>query len=110
MIQTYLNDKSVIQSFIEVSEFLADSKGMNSTNQAEEAQIYENVSPDSQFMQTVHLIRRQDLSVTKVTSEGEVSFVSGPTRLELNKRGNLMKMGHDFDYLIDLFETRLQEK
>ena len=110
IIQTYLNDKSVIQSFIEVSEFGADTKGMGSAHPTDEAKTFENIPSDSQFMQAVHLIRRQDLSVTKVTSEGEVSFVSGPTRSELNKRGNLMKMGRDFDYLIDLFETRLQEK
>lgn len=110
IIQTYLHDKSVIQSFIEVSEFGAETKGMDTEHQTEEVKTSDNIQSDSQFMQAVHLIRRQDLSVTKVTSEGEVSFVSGPTRSELNKRGNLMKMGRDFDYLIDLFETRLQEK
>lgn len=110
IIQTYLHDKSVVQSFVEISGFVADAKMMASDHQTDEASALANMQTDSTSMQAVHLIRRQDLSVTKVTSDGEVSFVSGPTRAELNKRGNLMKMGRDFDYLIELFETRQQEK
>jgi len=83
---------------------------MGSGHQTDEIKALGNMQTDNTLMQSVHLIRRQDLSVTKITSEGEASFVSGPTRAELNKRGNLMKMGRDFDYLIELFETRQQDK
>ena len=138
IIQTYLHDKSVIQSFVEVNEF-GDTKQELSeepqfeldgteeihaegTNEQEvqdlsneetknEEQLQETPVPeDTSSFQGVHLIRRQDLSVTKVTSDGEICIISGPTRAQLNKRGNLMKMGKDYDYLIQLFDIRSEEK
>lgn len=121
IIQTYLHDKTVIQSFIEVNEFgkakqdfefghhtegNAASHHEGTGQQTHQTQEEE----DSPYYQAVHLIRRQDMSVTKVTSDGEAVIITGPTRAELNKYGNLMKMGKDFDYLHELFEVRPQER
>lgn len=136
LFQTYLHDKSVIQSFIEINEFGNPHKEVSHIEGTEEVKdappegdmegtgehaTGENATgehppqeashhEEGPYLQTVHLIRRRDLSVTKITNDGEVCIVSGPTRADLNKNGNLMRMGKDIDYMIELFEARSQER
>lgn len=129
IIQTYLHDRTVIQSFVEVNEFgdpkqetepFHDMEGNEDAKQTTEGQEHtegagtqeaQNTNHQEGFsFHAVHLIRRQDLSVTKITSEGEACIISGSTRAELNKYGNLMKIGRDIDYLHEMFEMRSQER
>ena len=107
IIQTYINDKSVIQSFVEVNEF-GEAKeveepvfdmdgegehGIQATGELEkskleetkkeeigelkeaegEGEIEKEQTPheDTVSEQAIHLIKRQDLSVTKITGNGE---------------------------------------
>lgn len=126
VIQTYLHDKTVIQSFVEESlmgghefgEAAHNMHDMEGTGEhhMEGSGIPEGDMEDPQhhdegtYSQAVHLIRRQDLSITKITSDGEACVISGGTRGELNKYGNLMKIGKDVDYLYQLFDMRTQER
>ena len=145
VIQTYLNDRSVIQSFIEVNQFgtaqeieepdfnmegegeLAQERTeelkqdtkeetkQNKTKEGVEAEGEHNTEElpqqeEGPSHQAVHLIFRQDLSVTKISSDGEACIISGPTRIELNKASQLMKLGKDYDYLTQLFEMRCEDR
>jgi hypothetical protein len=137
IIQTYVHDKTVIQSFVEVNEF-ADANNELSDGHNLDMEGIDEIKPEGtqeihgegehetmkegskmnsnfhnepeMFYQAIHLIRRQDMSVTKITSDGEICVISGSTRASLNKHGNLMKMGKDYDYLLELFDVRTQER
>jgi hypothetical protein len=137
IIQTYCHDKSIIQSFVEVNEFentpAMDSQlNLDNTEQEEvnpeEDKQEENMqmeaegeaadaeqqpvekAPEPPNLQATHLIRRQDMSITKVSKDGEICIISGSTRSDLNGSGNKLKIGKDIDYLIELFETRSEER
>jgi hypothetical protein len=105
IIQTYLHDKSVIQSFIEANEFGKEKENDDNLEEDQPDEAEEGI-----YYQAVHLIRRQDMSVTKVTQDGEICLISGPTRNHLNKSGELMKTGRDYDYLDQLFNARSEER
>ena len=141
IMQTYLHDKTIIQSFVEINEFSRPKEETEQDLQQEHTEDQE-ANPDQQedveaegtkenqaegespeqtqekqvenednfSYQAVHLIRRQDMSITKISQDGEACFISGSTRMELNKNGSLMKLGRDIDYLNQMFSTRPEER
>lgn len=115
IIQTYLHDKTVIQSFVEVSEFGQTKDGepnidLNDEAEGTNQEVIEGQDAEGPYCQAVHLIRRQDMSVTKVTQDGEACLISGPARMELNKNGEICRLGRDYDYLYQMFSTRPEER
>ena len=50
------------------------------------------------------------MSITKISQDGEACFISGSTRMELNKNGTLMKLGRDIDYFNQMFTTRPEKR
>ena len=81
--ETYLPDRSVVQTYLEKQELPGYNKYSTSL---------------------IHLLKRDDFSMIKVRQDGEVVVITASERNYLNSIGKEMEFGvDDYDYFFELF-------
>jgi len=81
--ETYLPDRSVVQTYLEKQELPGYNKYSTSL---------------------IHLLKRDDFSMIKVRQDGEVVVITASERNYLNSIGKEMQFGvDDYDYFFELF-------
>jgi len=81
--ETYLPDKSVVQTYLEKQELPGYNKFSTSL---------------------IHLVKRYDFSMIKIRQDGEVVVITASERSYLNSIGKEMVFGvNDYDYFFELF-------
>ena len=81
--ETYLPDRSVVQTYLEKQELPGYNKFSTSL---------------------IHLLKRDDFSMIKVRQDGEVVVITANERKYLNSIGKEMDFGvNDYDYFFELF-------